>query len=230
MSTKLNSLDLRAQTYHDLMLSYEDDQHPSTRSDSKRKLKIIRRTILAEATRQLHKNLGSIVKPTAFTPLDKITVPRYSDESTPTEPGTVHHILQNPENTEIVWDTVINREEMENHPLSYNRTSFREAAVSPCGSGVIYDALTFSSFSPAATEVLNGVVPPEWYGNDLALKEFLASFCIPPSVLSQEPISIDISTSDVKKGFKSWSEGTSTSPSGRHLGHYKALIQDTELL
>jgi hypothetical protein len=49
-----NSLDLRAQTYHDLMMSYEDDMNPPTRSESQRKLKIIRRTILAEATRRLY--------------------------------------------------------------------------------------------------------------------------------------------------------------------------------
>ncbi|KAI2503585.1 hypothetical protein MHU86_10872 [Fragilaria crotonensis] len=115
---------------------------------------------------------------------------------------------------------------MEKHLLSYNRESFRAAAESPCGSGVIFDALT----SPAAKDVLRGVVPLEWYGNDLALKEFLASFCIPEVVTKSEPIPTAITTHDVIKGFKSWSEGTSTSPSKRHLGHYKAIVQEPELL
>ena len=39
-----------------------------------------------------------------------------------------------------------------------------------------------------------------------------------------------ITEDDIKKGFKSWKESTTTSPSGRHLGHYKALIQDPLLL
>ena len=119
---------------------------------------------------------------------------------------------------------------MERHLLSYNRELFRAAAASPCGHGVILDALTYTSLSPAATNLLNGIVPVDWHGNDMAFKEFLASFCIPDSVQQTEPIDINISTADVAKGFQSWSEGTSTSPSRRYLGHYKALLQDPELL
>ena len=169
-----NATDLRAQTYHDLMLSYDDDKNPGTQRESKRKLKIIRRTILAEAQRKVYKALGQIVKPKSFNPLDKIHVPRYSDTVEPTAPGDVHEVLRNSQNRDIVWDTVIHREDMERHLLSYNREAFREASESPCGKGIIFDALTFTSLSEEALDVLNGVVPPEWYGDDLALKEFLA--------------------------------------------------------
>ena len=34
----------------------------------------------------------------------------------------------------------------------------------------------------------------------------------------------------MKRGFGRWREATSTSPSGRHLGHYKAIVQDDTLL
>jgi hypothetical protein len=34
------------------------------------------------------------------------------------------------------------------------------------------------------------------------------------------PISTSIGIEDFAKGLRKWSEGTSTSPSGRHLGHY----------
>ena len=43
-------------------------------------------------------------------------------------------------------------------------------------------------------------------------------------------IPIDINEEDVRFGFKKWKETTSTSLSGRHLGHYKAIIQDDLLL
>ncbi|KAI2513961.1 hypothetical protein MHU86_345 [Fragilaria crotonensis] len=39
-----------------------------------------------------------------------------------------------------------------------------------------------------------------------------------------------ISEDDLFKGFRHWPESTSTSPSGRHLGHYKAIIQHPDLL
>lgn len=225
-----NSTDLRSQSYHDLMLSYEDDVDPSTKASSKRKLKIIRRTILSENQRRLHRSLGNIVKPTVHTPLNKILVPRYQDDLNLPHPSEMYNMIHHPTPREVVWDTIIDRTDMEQRLLSYNRDSFRAAADSPCGHGVIFDALTFTSLSPAATDVLRGVVPPEWYGDDLALKEFLASFCIPPAVIDKGPISTNITTDDVVKGFKTWSENTSTSPSNRHLGHYKALIQDARLL
>ena len=39
-----------------------------------------------------------------------------------------------------------------------------------------------------------------------------------------------ISEDDVLRGFNGWKERMSTSPSGRHLGHYKAIIQHPRLL
>lgn len=157
-----SSTDLRNQSYHDLMLSYEDDVDPSTKASSKRKLKIIRRTILSENQRRLHRSLGNIVKPTVHTPLDKILVPRYQDDLNLPQPSEVYTMIHHPTQREVVWDTIIDRTDMEQHLLSYNRDSFRAAADSPCGHGVILDALTFTSLSPVATDVLRGVVPPEW--------------------------------------------------------------------
>jgi hypothetical protein len=39
-------------------------------------------------------------------------------------------------------------------------------------------------------------------------------------------ISTSVSQEEFSKGFKKWSEGTSTSPSERHLGHYRCLLVD----
>jgi hypothetical protein len=40
-----------------------------------------------------------------------------------------------------------------------------------------------------------------------------------------DTIDIGIPLLEFKKGFQKWRETTSTSPSGRHLGHYKALLR-----
>jgi hypothetical protein len=40
------------------------------------------------------------------------------------------------------------------------------------------------------------------------------------------PISTKIPLADFSKGLRRWAEGTSTSPSGRHLGHYRCLFAD----
>ncbi len=69
-----------------------------------------------------------------------------------------------------------------------------------------------------------------WIRHDALLREFLTSFAIPDLFKSTSPISTDVSEEDVKFGFKKWKEMTSTSPSRRYLGHYKAIIQDPGLL
>lgn len=51
--------------------------------------------------------------------------------------------------------------------------------------------------------------------------EFLTSFAIPDNVKSVGHITANITADNVSNGFQKWTETTSMSPSGRHLGHYK---------
>ena len=90
--------------------------------------------------------------------------------------------------------------------------------------------MTFSGLSPAGTDLLNGSVSNDWCDQQELLREFLTSFSTPQSVRESHPISTSIEAADVKRGFGRWREQTSTSPSGRHLGHYRAVIQDDTLL
>jgi hypothetical protein len=59
-------------------------------------------------------------------------------------------------------------------------------------------------------------------------KNLLNKETLPPTILSNKnslpPIPTNIIQEEFEKAFKKWSEGTSTSPSGRHLGHYKCLF------
>ena len=92
------------------------------------------------------------------------------------------------------------------------------------------DALTFTSLSPHGRNLLQGTIPQEWHGENKLLKEFLGSFSTPDHVRNKEEISTHITEDDVKRGFGKWREATSTSPSGRHLGHYRAAILHPILL
>ena len=115
--------------------------------------------------------------------------------------------------------------------FQYNHDSFRAASSSPCGHGVIHDALTFSCLSPEAESLLSGTIPDTWCCSDKHLREFLASFVIPSQVMSHDEIPTSISDDDILYGtIKGWKESTSTSPFGRQLGHSKALIQHPTLL
>ena len=176
-------------------------------------------------TRNKFRDIRRIVKPTTVSSLSKILIPRLP-ESTDSSPHDIYHLLQDTPADQLLWETVVDRDQIERHLLDYNRDSFRAASESPLRSGVIHDAITFSSLSPPAIDLLEGEIPQEWHTDDVALREFLASFTVPERVKSKGEIPIEISEAELGRGFKSWRETTTTSPSGRHLGHYKAIMQE----
>ena len=206
-----NSIPLRLQSYHDLLATYEDDNAPHTRSESTRKARIVRNTIRGESTRQTCANLRQVLKSTPNSSLNKVLVPLHNHTS-----GSTYQYLQETPPSEVEWESVFHQADIEQHIAQYNRDSFRAASDSPCGHGIIHDALTYTSLSLESDALLRGEIPTQWHGSDNALREFLASFEIPTHVSERDPISTVLSESDVLRGFKTWKEATSTSPSGRH--------------
>ena len=51
-----------------------------------------------------------------------------------------------------------------------------------------------------------------------------------PTHPKEHLINIDITKKDFHQMFCKWKESTTTSPSGRHLGHYKAILETPELI
>jgi hypothetical protein len=227
-SIQLSSSELRYRCYTDLLATYNNDNTPSTKSESERKAKIVTSTINSEQCRAMFANIRTTVKPQTNGSLSKIQVPRH--RNTTEYPEIYQDFLSHTSKDDIVWDSLLDQSAIDKNLLRFNRQHFRAAAVSPCGHGTIHDQLTFTSLSPAAKALLEGTIPPDWYGNDELLREFLTSSIIPDSTKHLPPIDTSIANSDVHKGFSQWKEKTSTSPSGRHLGHYKAIIQNETLL
>jgi hypothetical protein len=180
------STPLRLQCYEDLLEAYRDDTNPETMKESRRKEKIILNTISGETTRQTFGHIRRIVKPSERSSLSKVLVPPalMASESE----YSSYNITQATEPGDIPWETVFTRDELESHILQYNRDSFRATSESPCGHGIIHDALTFTSLSPQSEALLPGIIPDNWFGTDNYLREFLASFIIPrqsrPTVIS----------------------------------------------
>jgi hypothetical protein len=129
----------------------------------------------------------------------------------------------------LSWEHVTYAGAMERHFLDYNREHFRKAAASPCGHGVIHDALTYSGLSEASDSILRGEIPPEWNVEDGLLRSFISSFALPENLKDKRDIKSTIAEDDFKYGISGWQESTSTSPSGRHLGRYKFIVQDADL-
>jgi hypothetical protein len=92
--------------------------------------------------------------------------------------------------------------------------SFRAAAASPWGKGIMHKGLSFSSLSQESAALLAGTIPPQWYGSDNILREFLTSFAIPSIVKKHPPILIDITEDDVTYSLKKWKNPLQLLPPG----------------
>jgi len=92
------------------------------------------------------------------------------------------------------------------------------------------DLLGFHGLTQAADQILRGTLF-ENYDTDCfpGVKEFVSAMMIPKEMTNLTKINTEISEADLTKGIRGWKESTSTSPSGRHLGHYKASLRGKEL-
>ena len=227
-TSQKNAVDLRYRCYTDLLATYKNDNNPNTKPESKRKAKIVLNTRQSKQTRAMYANIRTTVKSNPKGSLKHLLV-SHSIQN-PNFPENFQEFLADTPDHKVKWDSVLDQQSIDANLLRFNRQHFCAAAASPCGHGQIHEKLTYTSLGPAAAQLLKGHLPPAWYGNDELLREFLTSFIIPDRIQNLPPIPTQISNANVCKGFSKWKETTSTSPSGRHLGHYKALIQDKNLL
>ena len=208
---------------------YENDNDATSMKESQRKGKIVQETIMSEQCRSMYRKFRQILKPTTHGTLSQITVPRLKTTNELPE-DYYQQFLDTTTKDNIEWDSILSKEFNDYNLLRFNRNHFRAALASPCGYGQIHEELTFTSLSKPAKELLDGTIPPQWYGNDAHLREFLTSFAITPKIKTMPPIQTTITEDNVNFGFRKWKETTTTSPSGRHLSHYKAIITDKVLL
>ena len=63
----------------------------------------------------------------------------------------------------------------------------------------------------------------------LEVSLFLKTMAVPDSLQGTDPIKITITMEDFQSSFKTLSENTASSPSGRHFIHYKVLARDDSI-
>ena len=219
------SSDYRMRNLYELLAVYDSYGASISPTESRKRAAIVRRTIQTEICRGVYGNIRQQTRPIERSGIQHVNIPR---ESLRLQTSSYQYLQSNP--TDVIWEKIVDRTAIEHQILQYNRESFRAAAVSPCGHGIIHDELTFTSISPAALDLLKGHIPPDWQADEPHLRAFLSSFTIPDSVQDAPTISTVLHSDDISRGFRLWKETTTTSPSGRHLGHYKALITDEKLL
>jgi hypothetical protein len=107
-----------------------------------------------------------------------------------------------------------------------NRKQYHQAHTTPFGSGLLAQQLGHRGNTAAALALLNGTLPsvaPSLLPETQRILQTLARNH--PTI----PDSSVITAQDFQDSYKLAKEATSSSPSGRHIGHYKAVVADPVL-
>ena len=147
-------------------------------------------------------------------------------------------------NSEKVKTTKVlsTKQEIHESIIDYNIKHYSKAEASPVGIGTpLHEKLGPYGISPFCDRVLQGNMNFHDL-EDIPMSETveLLKSMVKPQIHSTNQqtlphntpaeINISLDNEDYTKMFKKWKEKTTTSPSGRHLGHYKSILQEPELI
>ena len=124
------------------------------------------------------------------------------------------------EGEKIEFETITDGKLIENILLRRNKLHFSQASETPLATNKIIEELGFSGSTETAKKILNGTATIEEIVEDEALRDLLQSF-----QGKETKFEVEFDSDNMIKGYQSWSEQTTTSPLGRHLGHFHALLR-----
>jgi len=130
---------------------------------------------------------------------------------------------------ERAWTTLTKPKSIARVVRDINRKQYHQAHVTPFGSGPVANAFGPSGDTPVANNILNGTIPPNLQSPPLLpeTRRILESNATAyPSVQDGTGT---ITNEEFIAAYSVSKESTSSSPSGRHIGHYKAATKDPTL-
>ena len=118
------------------------------------------------------------------------------------------------------WTTIHSPDEIEFYLQVRNRFHFGQAQCTPFNQPPLSTSIPWGADSAISTDILTGTYIPSSTISDLCTR--VLSQC--KRTHPQDAISPIITLESFKCKIRKWRESTTTSPSGRHLGRYKALF------
>ncbi len=122
------------------------------------------------------------------------------------------------------WGTVTDPPEIEQLIMERQKVHFGQATPTPFANEPLKSTFNWTGTSPEVQVVLNGDYVPS-NTVDSQSNRILQS-----CTRKMPPVSSYIPLDAMKNKYRSWKETTSTSPSGRHLGHKHALLKPDGLV
>ncbi len=120
---------------------------------------------------------------------------------------------------------MIDKTELEQAILLYCQAHFQQASKTTFGSGYLAELMGHTGLTEAGNQILKGTLFENYVKEVFPeLLTFVLQLAMPNDLVTAPPIPIEITLEEYTRGIEKWKESTSTSPSGRHLGIYKALL------
>ena len=164
--------------------------------------KVLRRIEKAEATKVCYGLLRKYLKPTTRGGITQIEVAN--------DDGTTRIVTEPNE----VFDLILKR----------NHAHFSQATGTPFTTAPLSEWLGRCGETEIGQDILHGRNKPD-LGNACPFPETqIILDALQPFDPPAKPIPVTVTDAEYRKFFRKWTESTSTSPSGKHLGHYKALL------
>ncbi len=108
--------------------------------------------------------------------------------------------------------------------IKHAQKHFAQADKTPFTISPLDNLIGKHGTSQKAMDIMDGLVDIDSLSALDATRKVLQQMERPPTLKNVPPICTKVTVDDVAACYRNWSEGTSTSPSGRHLGHARALI------
>ena len=127
------------------------------------------------------------------------------------------------QNDNELYKTIHDQQEIENLLIARNIAHFGQAQGSPFTTSPIVNKIGYKGTNNFSTKIIRGDdISLDLHNMSGGLKEIIQ---ILNNGKHTPKFSIHIDQEEFMGGFRKWREETATSPSGRHLGHYKALLR-----
>jgi len=227
----LKHIALRQAYLENLAMSIAEQKHPflATEGDSEalagKAAATLQNLIKRGQKRRAFTRISNVLDPNSSTQagLARIDVPASDARPFPNDPD--------PKTWEGPWTSITNPDDIVSHVCSATVRQYNQATLTPFVCKPLVNYLGLHGEKPSATALVNGILPPTDETKDLPL-ETVAIL----EVLSKTPTKIpfttksEITAPDFIGTYKACKESTSSSSLGSQVGHYKAILDDPELV
>ena len=124
------------------------------------------------------------------------------------------------EGIELEYLAITDGPTLERIILEKNVRHFRQAEFTPLATPEVINKIGFGADTKRAEQLLDGTDDP----TDITDDEW-SRFLLTSMKRNSNELEIEITTEKMMNKYTRWKERTSTSPSGRHLGHFHALFR-----